>query len=143
MNYSSSIGSSVHGVLQATILRWVAFPSPGDLPDPGNKCGSPAFWAYSIPLEPPPGTGIKHGSGEGPEGQRAHELHETGVSSSLYWAGLRRPPQCPLVHWKQELAFHGVIDERAMRDSIVVLWGCPFGLGNCRWTWHFPTPECG
>ena len=28
-------GSSVHGILQARILEWVAFPSPGDLPDPG------------------------------------------------------------------------------------------------------------
>ena len=28
-------GSSVHGVLQARILEWVPFPSPGDLPDPG------------------------------------------------------------------------------------------------------------
>ena len=30
-------GSSVHGILQARILEWVAFPSPGDLPDPGTK----------------------------------------------------------------------------------------------------------
>ena len=30
-------GSSVHGVLQARILDWVATPSPGDLPDPGIK----------------------------------------------------------------------------------------------------------
>ena len=28
-------GSSVHGVLQARILEWVATPPPGDLPDPG------------------------------------------------------------------------------------------------------------
>ena len=28
-------GSSVHGILQAIILQWVAMPSPGDLPDPG------------------------------------------------------------------------------------------------------------
>ena len=30
-------GSSVHGIFQARILEWVAFPSPGDLPDPGIK----------------------------------------------------------------------------------------------------------
>ena len=31
-------GSSVHGILQARILEWVApFPSPGDLPDSGEK----------------------------------------------------------------------------------------------------------
>ena len=28
-------GSSVHGILQARILQWVACPPPGDLPDPG------------------------------------------------------------------------------------------------------------
>ena len=28
-------GSSVHGIFQARILEWVAFPTPGDLPDPG------------------------------------------------------------------------------------------------------------
>ena len=29
-------GSSVHGILQARILEWIALPSPpGDLPDPG------------------------------------------------------------------------------------------------------------
>ena len=28
-------GSSVHGILQARILEWVAMPPPGDLPDPG------------------------------------------------------------------------------------------------------------
>ena len=29
-------GSSVHGILQAGILEWVACPSPGDLSDLGN-----------------------------------------------------------------------------------------------------------
>ena len=28
-------GSSVHGILQAIILKWVAVPSSRDLPDPG------------------------------------------------------------------------------------------------------------
>ena len=26
---------TVHGLLQARTLEWVAFPSPGDLPNPG------------------------------------------------------------------------------------------------------------
>ena len=30
-------GSSVRGILQARILKWVAFLPPGDLPDPGCK----------------------------------------------------------------------------------------------------------
>ena len=29
-----SPGSSVHGILQARILEWVPFPTPGSLPDP-------------------------------------------------------------------------------------------------------------
>ena len=28
-------GSSVHGIFQARIQKWVAISSPGDLPDPG------------------------------------------------------------------------------------------------------------
>ena len=36
-------GSSVHEISQARILQWVAFPSPGDLPDPGLKHGTPAL----------------------------------------------------------------------------------------------------
>ena len=30
-------GSSVHGILQARILAWVAMPSPRDLPHPGIR----------------------------------------------------------------------------------------------------------
>ena len=30
-------GSSVHGIPQARILKWVAFPSPGDLPHPETE----------------------------------------------------------------------------------------------------------
>ena len=33
----SLLSSSVRGILQARILEWVAFPSPGDLPDPEIK----------------------------------------------------------------------------------------------------------
>ena len=34
MDYSLP-GSSVYGILQARILEWGPFPSPGDPPDPG------------------------------------------------------------------------------------------------------------
>ena len=44
-------GSSVHGILQAGILEWVAFPSPGALPNPGIKLRSPALQADSLPTE--------------------------------------------------------------------------------------------
>ena len=39
-------GSSLHGILQEKILEWVAFLSPGDLPDPGiesESLASPAL----------------------------------------------------------------------------------------------------
>ena len=42
--------SSVHGISQARILKRVAFPSPGNLPDPGMEPASPALQADSLPL---------------------------------------------------------------------------------------------
>ena len=44
---------TVHGTLQARILEWVPFPSPGDLPNPGIEPRSPAFqvdsqWKWSL-----------------------------------------------------------------------------------------------
>ena len=44
-------GSSVHGILQARVLEWVAISSPGDLPDPGIEPGSPALQVNSLPAE--------------------------------------------------------------------------------------------
>ena len=41
-------GSSLHGILQARILEWVAIPSPGDLPDPGSNPGLPVLQASSL-----------------------------------------------------------------------------------------------
>ena len=52
MDYSLP-GFSVHGILLARILEWLPFPSPGDLPDPGIKPGSPTFQADALTSEPP------------------------------------------------------------------------------------------
>ena len=41
----------VHGILEARILEWVLFPSPGALPGPGIKLGSPALQVDSLPTE--------------------------------------------------------------------------------------------
>ena len=49
----SQPGSSVHRILQARILEWVAFPFSKDLPDPVIEPGSPALQADSLPSEPP------------------------------------------------------------------------------------------
>ena len=46
-------GSSVHGILQASILEWVAFPSPGDLPDPSIEPTSLALAGRFFTAEPP------------------------------------------------------------------------------------------
>ena len=46
-------GSSVHGILKARILERVAFPSAGDLLDPGIEPRSPLLQANSLPSEPP------------------------------------------------------------------------------------------
>ena len=43
---------TVHGILQARILEWVAFPSPRDLPNPSIEPWSPALQADSLPAEP-------------------------------------------------------------------------------------------
>ena len=46
-------GSSVHGILQARILEWVAIPFLGDLPDAGIELRPPALQADSLLSEPP------------------------------------------------------------------------------------------
>ena len=51
MDYSPP-GSSVHGILQARILEWIAFPFLGDLPNPSIEPRSPALQADSFSSEP-------------------------------------------------------------------------------------------
>jgi len=43
---------TVHGILQARILKWVAFPFSRDLPNSEIEPRSPAFQADSLPVEP-------------------------------------------------------------------------------------------
>ena len=55
MNYT------VHGILQARMFEWVAFSSPGDLPNPGIKPRASTLWVDSLPAEPqgkPKNTGV-------------------------------------------------------------------------------------
>ena len=44
--------STVHGILQAIILEWGAFPFSRYLPNPGIEPLSPILQAYSLPSEP-------------------------------------------------------------------------------------------
>ena len=49
----SPLGSSVHGILQARILEWVAIPFSGDLPNPGIEPRPLSLQADSLPSEQP------------------------------------------------------------------------------------------
>ena len=42
---------TVHGILRARILDWVAISSPRDLPNPGIKSRSPTLEVDSLPTE--------------------------------------------------------------------------------------------
>ena len=42
----------VHGIFQARILEWVAFPFSRDIPNPGIKPRSPVWQVDSLPAEP-------------------------------------------------------------------------------------------
>ena len=44
-------GFSVHGIIQARILEWVAVPFSRGHPDPGIEPGSPALQEDSLPSE--------------------------------------------------------------------------------------------
>ena len=46
-------GSSVNGILQAKHWSGWPLPSPGDLPNPGIKLGSPALQVDPLPAELP------------------------------------------------------------------------------------------
>ena len=46
-------GSSLHGILQARVLEWVAISFSRGLPDPGIEPWSPAFQADALTPEPP------------------------------------------------------------------------------------------
>ena len=44
---------TVHEILQARIRKWVAVPSPRNLPNPGMEPGSPALQADTLQAELP------------------------------------------------------------------------------------------
>ena len=57
----SPIVYTVHGILQARILEWVAFPFSRDFPNPGIQPRSPTLQADCLPAEPqgkPKNTGV-------------------------------------------------------------------------------------
>ena len=46
-------GSSVHGISQAILLKWIAIPSPGDLPISGIEFMPPTMAVGFFTTEPP------------------------------------------------------------------------------------------
>ena len=46
------IDFTVHEILQARILEWIAFPFSKDLPNPGIEPRSPSLQVDSLPTEP-------------------------------------------------------------------------------------------
>ena len=57
----NSMDYTVHGILQAWILEWVAFPLSRGYSQPGIRPRTPALQAYSLPAEPqgkPKNTGV-------------------------------------------------------------------------------------
>ena len=49
----SLTGSSVHGIIQARMLEWVAIPFPRDLPNPGIEPASPVLAGGFFTMDPP------------------------------------------------------------------------------------------
>ena len=92
MNYT------VHGILQARILEWVAFPFSRDLPNPGIKSRSPSLQMNSSPAEPqgkPKNTGV-------------------GSLSLLHWIFLTQKSKQGLLHFRRilyQLSYQGSPNE--------------------------------
>ena len=70
-------GSSVHGILQARILEWVALQ--GDPPNPGIESRSPALQADTLTSEPP---------GKVPEEE--YKFERRGLGKKIMWSAVLR-----------------------------------------------------
>ena len=91
----------VHGILQARILEWVTFPSPGDLPNPGIKPRSPTLQADSLPAEPqgkPKNTGV-------------------GSLSLLQGMFLTQELNQDLLHWRRILPCRRILNQLNYQGS--------------------------
>ena len=86
---------TVHWVLKARILEWVAFPPPGDLPNSGIKPSFPALQVDS------------------------YQLSHKGSSRILEWIAIPSPVDLPtqetdwgLLHWRwilYQLSYHRIL----------------------------------
>ena len=108
-------GYTVQGILQARILEWVAFPSPGDLPNPGIKPRSPTLQVDSLPAEPqwkPKNTGV-------------------GSLSPLQWIFLTQESNPGLLHCRR-LLYQLSYQNKHKKKTFLILQDSPrFVSGNC------------
>ena len=103
---------TLRGILQARILEWVAFPSPGDLSNPGIKLRSPSLLADSLPAE------------------RQGKLRNTGVGSLslLYQICPTQESNWGLLHCRQipyHLSYQGSLHiyvENILDNHIIYLY---------------------
>ena len=87
-------GSSVHGIVQARILKWLPRPPPEDIPNPGIESRFPTLQADSLPSEP------------------AGKPNNTAVGSLSLLQGIfpTQEMNWGLLHWRQflyQLTYHG------------------------------------
>ena len=79
-------GSSVHGIFQARILKWVAFSLPGDLPSPGINHASPALTGGFFTTAPPGNIYITSHLSFPPPSHLSRSSQSTVLSSLSYTA---------------------------------------------------------
>ena len=127
------MGYTVHGILQARILEWVAFPSPGDLPNLGIEPWSPTLQVDSLSAEP-------QGSSVGKESAcNAGDLssipasgRSEGIGYPLQysWASLvaqlvRNPPAMRET-WDRSLGWEDPLEKGVVTHSSILAWRIPW-----------------
>ena len=92
-------GSSVHGIVQARILEWVAVPCPGDLPNPGIEpkslrplVSAGTFFKSSTTWEVP---GRSHVSPKCVDTPKAPTQSTAGKTLALEWGSCGLKIHCP------------------------------------------------
>ena len=102
---------TVRGILQARILEWQLFPSPGNLPNPVIEPRSPSLQADSLPAEP----------------QGRPKNTRVGSLSILQWIFLTQESNWGLLHCKQtlyQLSYQGSRSKKGCRKANICSVQC-------------------
>ena len=138
---------TVHGILQARILDWVAIPFPEDLPSSGIRPRSPALQVGSVPAEPP-GKSVSWGrecnfyfKSSGKLQMRCSHLHNVKHFIHLkdlsgFCAAPRRPGDAEgsVEKWQSEVC---LLTLDLLSPTVAVLWGL---WATC---WERKMRKCG